>query len=46
MVLHVTPRADLGGTAEVGEKVTVRFRDQEQQATADAKGSWRVELKD
>ena len=44
MVLQREGKAPLWGTAEAGEKVTVRFRDQEQQTTADAQGSWRVEL--
>ena len=45
MVLQRDGKAPIWGTAEPGEKVTVRFRDQEQQATADAQGNWRVELK-
>lgn len=45
MVLQRDGIAPIWGTAEPGENVTVRFRDQEQQATADAQGNWRVELK-
>lgn len=45
MVLQRESKAPLWGTAAPGEKVTVCFRDQEQQATADADGKWRVELK-
>ena len=45
MVLQRETKAPIWGTAEAGEKVTVRFRDQELLATADAQGNWRVELK-
>jgi len=45
MVLQREGKAPLWGTAAAGEKVTVRFRDQEQTTTADDQGAWRVELK-
>ena len=45
MVLQRESKAPLWGTAAPGEKVTVRFRDQEQKTAADAEGKWRVELK-
>ncbi len=45
MVLQREGKAPIWGAADAGEKVTVRFRDQTQTATADAKGNWRVELK-
>jgi sialate O-acetylesterase len=45
MVLQRDGKAPIWGTADAGEKVTVRFRDQSQQTTADAMGNWRVELK-
>ncbi|QDU30725.1 hypothetical protein ETAA8_58730 [Anatilimnocola aggregata] len=44
MVLQREGKAPLWGTADAGEKVTVRFRNQEQQATADDKGAWRIEF--
>jgi sialate O-acetylesterase len=44
MVLQREGKAPLWGTAAVGEKVTVRFRDQEKQATAGENGTWRIEL--
>ncbi|WP_425615473.1 hypothetical protein NA78x_005394 [Anatilimnocola sp. NA78] len=45
MVLQRDGKAPIWGTAAAGEKVTVRFRDQELASTADDKGNWRVELK-
>jgi sialate O-acetylesterase len=44
MVLQRETKAPIWGTAAPGEKVTVKFRDQEQQVTADAAGNWRAEL--
>jgi sialate O-acetylesterase len=44
MVLQREIKVPVWGTAAAGEKVTVKFRDQSQTATADAKGNWRVEL--
>ncbi len=44
MVLQRTCKAPIWGTASPGERITVRFRQQERQATADAVGKWRVEL--
>ncbi|MCE9607741.1 MAG: sialate O-acetylesterase [Planctomycetia bacterium] len=44
MVLQRETKAPLWGTAAAGEKITVRFRDQEQKTEADAKGNWRVEF--
>jgi sialate O-acetylesterase len=44
MVLQRDGKAPIWGTAAAGEKVTVKFRDQTKDATADDKGAWRVEL--
>src|SRR5688572_21194638 len=44
MVLERESKAPVWGTAAPGEQVTVAFRDQKKQATADAEGRWRVEL--
>jgi sialate O-acetylesterase len=45
MVLQRQMAMPVWGTAEPGEKVTVKFRQQEKTATADAtSGAWRVEL--
>jgi len=44
MVLQRDGRAPIWGVAAPGEAVSVKFRDQEQKATADDKGNWRVEL--
>ncbi|QDT69407.1 hypothetical protein MalM25_23440 [Planctomycetes bacterium MalM25] len=44
MVLQRDMPAPIWGTAEPGEKVTVRFDGQEHAATADASGNWRVTL--
>ena len=45
MVLQRDANVPFWGTAEAGEKVTVRAAGQEQSATADAGGKWRVVLK-
>jgi len=45
MVLQRESRAPIWGTAAPGEKVSVTFRGQTQETTADADGKWRVELK-
>lgn len=44
MVLQRECPAPIWGTAQPGEKVTVKFRSQEKQATADAQGKWLVKL--
>lgn len=44
MVLQRGKRAPIWGTAEAGEKVTVRFAGQAKTAAADAKGRWLVRL--
>jgi len=44
MVLQRESKAPIWGTAAVGEKITVTFRDQEKQAESDKDGNWRVEL--
>lgn len=44
MVLQREGKAPIWGTAEAGEKVTVTFRGDAKQATADADGKWRVEF--
>jgi sialate O-acetylesterase len=44
MVLQREGKAPIWGTAAAGEEVTVRFRDQEQKAAADAAGNWRIEF--
>jgi sialate O-acetylesterase len=44
MVLQREMRVPIRGTAKPGEKVTVRFRDQETSTTTDAGGKWRVIL--
>ncbi len=44
MVLQRDMAAPLWGTANPGEKVTVKFRDQQKSATADKAGNWRVKL--
>lgn len=44
MVLQREMSLPIWGTAAAGEKVTVRFRDQQKSATADAAGKWRVKL--
>lgn len=44
MVLQRDMRVPIWGTAAAGEKVTVKFRDQEQSTTADKDGKWRVQL--
>ena len=44
MVLQREQPAPIWGEAQPGAKVTVKFRDQEQTATADAQGHWRVKL--
>jgi sialate O-acetylesterase len=44
MVLQRETRVPVGGTAAPGEKVTVKFRDQEKSATADKDGRWAVNL--
>ena len=45
MVLQQGVPLPVWGWAETGEKVTVRFDEQNATTTADAKGNWRVELK-
>lgn len=44
MVLQRDGKAPVWGTADPGEQVTVRFRDQAPETKADAQGRWRVEL--
>ena len=44
MVLQRAAAVPVWGQALPSEEVTVKFRDQEKKATADAKGAWRVEL--
>jgi sialate O-acetylesterase len=44
MVLQRDMAVPIWGTAAAGEKVTVKFRDQEKSVTADAQGKWRVKL--
>jgi sialate O-acetylesterase len=44
MVLQQGVEVPIWGTASPGEKVTVRFRGQEVQATAGADGKWQVKL--
>ena len=44
MLLQRDMAVPVWGTAAVGEKVAVQFADQTKQATADAKGKWRVTL--
>lgn len=44
MVLQREMPVPIWGTAAPGEKVTVKFRDQQQTATADDKGKWMVKL--
>ena len=45
MVLQRDMAVPIWGTAEPGEKVTVRFRNQEATATAGADGKWLIKLK-
>lgn len=44
MVLQRDMAVPIWGTATANEKVTVKFRDQEKTATADAQGKWAVKL--
>ena len=44
MVLQQGVNCPVWGTAGAGEKVTVKFRDQEKSADADAQGKWMVKL--
>ncbi len=44
MVLQRGMKVPVWGTAVPGEKVTVKFRDQEKSTTADAQGKWKVSL--
>ena len=44
MVLQRGMKVPVWGTATPGEKVTVKFRDQEKSTTADAQGKWMVKL--
>ncbi len=44
MVLQRDLNVPIWGTADPGEKVTVKFRDQEKTGTADAAGKWQVKL--
>jgi len=44
MVLQRDLAVPIWGTAAPNEKVTVKFRDQEKTATADATGKWAVKL--
>ena len=44
MVLQRGMKVPVWGTAAPGEKVTVKFRDQEKSTTADAQGKWTVRL--
>lgn len=44
MVLQRDRAVPIWGTADSGETVTVRFRDQQKQTTADATGKWMVKL--
>ena len=41
MVLQRGMKVPVWGTAAPGEKVTVKFRDQEKSTTADAQGKWK-----
>jgi sialate O-acetylesterase len=44
MVLQRGMKVPVWGTAAPGEKVTVKFRDQEKSTTADGQGKWKVNL--
>ena len=44
MVLQRGMKVPVWGTAAPGEKVTVKFREQEKSTTADAQGKWKVSL--
>lgn len=44
MVLQQGVNCPIWGTAGAGEKVTVKFRDQEKSSEADAQGKWMVKL--
>ena len=44
MVLQRDLPVPIWGTADAGEKVTVKFRDQQKLAEADKDGKWRVRL--
>ena len=44
MVLQRGMKVPVWGTAAPGERVTVKFRDQEKSTTADAQGKWTVSL--
>ncbi|QOV90729.1 sialate O-acetylesterase [Humisphaera borealis] len=44
MVLQADRKVPIWGAATAGEKVTVKFRDQQKEATAGNDGKWRVEL--
>lgn len=44
MVLQRDVKVPVWGTADAGEKVTVKFREQEKTTSAAADGTWRVEL--
>src|SRR5271157_4325934 len=46
MVLQQGPTTPVWGSADAGEKVTVRFQDQEVSTVADTDGKWHVTLKD
>src|SRR6476620_9944771 len=45
MVLQQNQKVPIWGTAEAGETVIVNFQKQKLTVVADAKGSWRVDLK-
>lgn len=44
MVLQRNIQVPIWGTADSGEAVTVKFRDQQKQTTADADGKWLIKL--
>ena len=44
MVLQRGMRVPIWGTADPGQKVTVSFRDQKKETTADQEGKWKVTL--
>lgn len=44
MVLQRDMQVPIWGTADSGESITVKFRDQQKRTTADAEGKWMVKL--
>lgn len=44
MILQREANANIWGTADAGEKVTVNFRDKTAQTTADGEGKWQVTI--